>query len=130
MVKIENGMIIQDGLPPRPANKFYRFEEQVVDGIYEAIETGKYFKKYEVAIQMLNHENATQEDLHKVEADYIKRDLDILGQMYFQSYIPYPFYIAAMHNIISAWQVIRHNWDLKTNSENKTDDSQEVTETI
>lgn len=134
MTEIKDDMIHEKNLPPRKANKFYYFEPMIADGLYDQLETGQYFKKYEAAIEMLKHENATQEDLYKVEADYIKKDLDICGQLYFQSYIPYPFYLAAVHNIMYAWSVIRHNWDTRLKAEaeikNKVDDTQEVTEDI
>lgn len=106
----DDGMVHDKGLPPRPRNNIYPFQYQLADGYEDSIKTGKMWEKYNGLIAQLQLSGATLQDRSDVERDYIKKDIDILGQMYFNSYINYPTYLASIYNIILAFNIIRANW--------------------
>jgi hypothetical protein len=109
----DDGMVHDKNLPPRPRNFIFPFNPQLEDGYKEMLMTGKYFQKYEAIVKYLTLSGTTLQDREKVEMEYIKKDLDIVGQMYFQSYINFSTYFAAVYNLTHIFAIIRGNWELQ-----------------
>jgi len=94
-------------------NHIFRLPDEINESYVDQLRSAQVFKKYDKLIQDLCDENSTIEQRGEVELNYIKKDLEYITQCYFNNYINYPEYLAGIHNIISAFNIIRHNWSLQ-----------------
>lgn len=101
-------------------NNFATMQVELMEGYVEMIRDFTIFKRYEVELQKLTQSGATLNDRAQFEVEYIKKDIDRLGQCYFKNYMDYFSYFAALMNVINAWNICRHNWQLQHPVQNET----------
>jgi len=94
-------------------NVFYILQEEMAEGYVTMLREGMVFDKYNDIIKQLTQPETTLEDRARIEQENIKKDLEYLSQCYFGNVINYGEYIAAIHNILNAFTIIRHNWNLQ-----------------
>jgi hypothetical protein len=94
-------------------NRFFHMPVEIMDGFVEMVRDMSLYKQYEQELQKLTLSGATLQDRADFEVNYIKRDIDRLGQCYFKNYMNYFEYFAALMNVINAWNLCRHNWQIQ-----------------
>jgi len=93
-------------------NHIFRIQEEMMEGYVEMLRSGAVMKRYNDVIPELIKPETTLEDRSRVEVEYIKKDLEYLSQCYFNNYINYQEYLFGIHNVLNAFNVIRHNWNI------------------
>ena len=93
-------------------NAIHRVQEQVMEAYSEQLRSNQIYEQYNTMIPKLASSATTLQELGDFEIKYIKKDLEIMAQLYFGNEINYFEYIQGLVNIVNIFSIVRNNYNI------------------